>query len=151
MKCAFIIFSLIITVMVYPVHDASALCIKTAEANIRSGPGTEYEILWQAYRFMPVQHIGTSPSGSWYAVRDVDGDVGWIYKALVTGRYRCAVVKSQIVNVRKGPGTKYGKVFSEPAKRYDTFRIIKQKGVWVKVRDEWNSVGWIHKNYLWIR
>jgi len=151
MKCMFITVYIIGILVVSLVHDSCALCIKAAEANIRSGPGKEYEIIWQAYRFMPLQKVGTSLSGDWYAVRDVDGDIGWIYKTLVAGKYQCAVVKSQIVNVRKGPGTKYRKVSSEPARRYDTFRIIQKQGAWVKVRDEWNSVGWIHKNYLWIR
>jgi SH3-like domain-containing protein len=70
---------------------------------------------------------------------------------MLTGKYRCAVVKSRIVNVRNGPGTKYTKVFSEPAQRYDSFRIIQRKGAWLKVKDEWNNDGWIHGHYLWIR
>jgi SH3-like domain-containing protein len=58
---------------------------------------------------MPFYKIGVSNDGTWYAVKDVDGDVNWIYKNLVTNRFHCAVVKSDWVNVRTGPGTNYRK------------------------------------------
>ena len=128
-----------------------ALCVKTSIANMRSGPGTQYEKIWQVDRFMPFEKIGSSLTGDWFAVRDVDGDVFWIHKSLLTSAYRCAVVKSEVVNMRKGPGTNYGKVFSEPAQRYDSFKIIQRQGAWMKVRDTWNNVGWIHRDYLWVR
>jgi SH3-like domain-containing protein len=100
---------------------------------------------------MPLEKVGVSLSGDWYAVRDVDGDVLWIYKTLVTSEYRCAVVKSKIVNVRTGPGTRHPRRFSEPASKYDTFRVLQESGVWIKVRDARNNTGWIHRDYLWIK
>jgi SH3-like domain-containing protein len=126
-----------------------ALCVKASTANVRSGPGTGYEKIWQVYRFMPLKKVGISISGDWYAVRDVDGDVSWIHKTLVTDEYHCATVKSRTVNVRTGPGRNYSRKFSELAKKYDSFRILGTKGAWVKVKDEWNNVGWIHGRYLW--
>jgi len=35
-------------------------------------------------------------------------------------------------------------------KQYDSFRVLKTKGAWVKVKDDVNNSGWIHKDYLWI-
>lgn len=151
MKFLSILFFVIVVVLIFSDVNAFALCVKVPESNIRSGPGKDYEVIWQAYRFMPFEKVGISHSGNWYAVRDLDGDVGWVYKNLVTNKYRCAVVKSRIVNIRKGPGTNYAKAFSEPAQRYDTFRIIQRRGAWLKVKDEWNNVGWIHRDYLWVR
>jgi SH3-like domain-containing protein len=127
-----------------------ALCVKASIANVRSGPGTGYEKIWQVYCFMPLKKVGVSISGDWYAVRDVDGDVSWIHKTLVTDEYHCAIVKSKTVNVRTGPGTNYPRKFSEPTSQYSSFRILRTKGAWIKVKDEWNNVGWIHNNYLWI-
>jgi SH3-like domain-containing protein len=100
---------------------------------------------------MPLLKVGISTSGEWYAVKDVDGDVNWIHKKLVTSRYRCAVVKTEEVNVRTGPGTSYSKCFFSPAKKYYSYRVLKRKGMWVKVRDESNNTGWIHRSYLWIQ
>ncbi|MGE5301577.1 MAG: SH3 domain-containing protein, partial [Acidobacteriota bacterium] len=33
----------------------------------------------------------------------------------------------------------------------DTFRVLKRKGAWVKVRDEYGEVGWIYEKLLWIQ
>ena len=58
---------------------------------------------------MPFSKVGVSLSGEWYAVKDVDGDVNWMHKDLLTGKYKCAVVKTEEVNIRTGPGTRYSK------------------------------------------
>ena len=131
--------------------DAGALCVNVSKANLRSGPSTKYEKVWEVYKYMPFKKVGVSLSGDWYAVQDVDGDVSWIYKKLVTEKYQCAVVKSEEVNVRKGPGTKYGKSSSGPAKQYYSFKVLKKQGRWVKVKDEWGVIGWVHADYLWIK
>lgn len=150
MRFVFITWAVIFSSLFLSPVISGALCVKTSTANLRSGPGTQYEKVWQVYRFMPLEKVGVSNSKDWYAVRDVDGDVSWIHKSLVTGSFRCAVVEAKVVNVRTGPGTRYPRRFSEPAKQYDSFRILRTKGAWVKVKDEWNAVGWIHKNFLWI-
>ena len=137
-------------IMILVPVNSYGLCVKVPTANIRSGPGKNYEKVWQVYLYMPLKKVGVSLSGDWYAVRDVDGDVNWIYKSLVTNEYTCAVVKSDKANVRTGPGTTYKKKFSEPATQYESFRIIKRQGAWVEVKDELNNVGWIHKSLLWI-
>ncbi|HAK88985.1 MAG TPA: hypothetical protein DHV16_08470 [Nitrospiraceae bacterium] len=126
-----------------------ALCVGTQKANLRSGPGTNYEVAWEIYKYMPFSKVGVSLSGDWYAVKDVDGDVNWIHKDLLTGKYKCAVVKTEEVNTRTGPGTKYSK--SGAAKKYFSFKVIGTKGIWVKLIDEWNNTFWIHRDYLWIK
>jgi len=131
--------------------DAGAICVSVSKANLRSGPGTTYEKVWEVYKYMPFKKVGTSLSGDWYAVQDVDGDVSWIYKKLVTEKYQCAVVKSNEVNIRKGPGTNYANTSSGPAKQYYSFQVLKKQGPWVKVKDEWGATGWIHTDFLWIK
>ena len=131
--------------------DTGALCVNVSKANLRSGPSTKYEKVWEVYKYMPFMKVGVSLSGDWYAVQDVDGDVSWIYKKLVTDKYQCAVVKSTEVNVRKGPGTNYGKTSSGPAKQYYSFRVLEKQGQWVKVKDEWGAIGWVHTDFLWIK
>lgn len=130
---------------------ANTLCVSAQKANLRSGPGTNYGIAWEIYKYMPVVKVGVSLSGEWYAVSDVDGDVSWIHRSLVTGKYKCAVVDTDEVNVRTGPGTNYSKSPLNPAKKYYSFKVLKRKGQWVKVKDEWGNTGWIHRNFLWIR
>jgi SH3-like domain-containing protein len=128
-----------------------ALCIKVTRANVRSGPSTQYDIAWEIYKYMPFEKVGVSLSGRWYAVKDVDGDVNWIYKKLLTDKYRCVVVKKEQVNIRKGPGTNYSQTPSSPVQQYYTGKVLKRKGAWVKIKDEWGDIGWIHTNLLWIK
>ncbi len=146
----FILLTVLFIVLLFFISSNTlALCVKVQTANLRSGPGTKYEKTWQVFKYMPLKKIGSK--GNWYKVRDVDGDVHWIYKKLVTSKYRCAVVKAREANIRKGPGTKYKKTDLSPAIKYDTFKVIKIKGNWVKVVDEFGEVGWIYKKLLWIQ
>jgi SH3-like domain-containing protein len=143
--------ALYIILSVFILRSANALCVKTDKANLRTGPGKNFEKIWEVYRYMPFVKVGSSLSGEWYAVKDVDGDVNWIHKRLLTDKYRCAVVKKGEANVRTGPGTNYSKGFLSPAKKYYSFRVLKIKGPWVKVRDDRGGVGWIYRNFLWIQ
>lgn len=129
----------------------SALCVKASMANLRVGPGTGYEVGWTVNKYFPFQKVGVSLSGQWYAVKDIDGDVFWIQKSLVTHRYHCGAVSTEKVNIRRGPGTRYGKLFSEPAQKYYSFKILKQKGAWVKIIDMDNNIGWVKKGYCRIQ
>ena len=147
LSAAFIFFLMIVS----GYTCAEALCVSVSKANLRSGPSTKYEKVWEVYKYMPFLKVGVSLSGDWYAVQDVDGDVSWIYKKLVTEKYQCAVVKSEEVNIRKGPGTNYEKVQAGPAKQYFSFRVLSKQGKWVKVKDEWGATGWVHTDFLWIQ
>ncbi|HBO85246.1 MAG TPA: hypothetical protein DD641_09855 [Deltaproteobacteria bacterium] len=131
--------------------SVNALCVKVSRANIRSGPGTEYTAVWEVYKYMPFEKVGTSVSGSWYSVKDVDGDINWAHKNLLTNAFQCAVVKEAQVNVRTGPGTNYKETASSPALQYYSFRVLTKNGEWIKVKDESNKIGWIHKDFLWIK
>jgi SH3-like domain-containing protein len=142
-----ILLSLLFVVLM--IDSSSALCVKVETANLRSGPGTRYEKTWQVFKYMPLKKL--KKKGKWYRVQDVDGDTHWIYAPLVANRYYCAVVKKDKVNVRTGPGTKYRKAHWNPAIKYDSFKVIRFKGKWVKVLDEFGQTGWIYKKLLWIQ
>jgi SH3-like domain-containing protein len=120
------------------------------KANLRVGPGTNYDIGWQVFKYMPFEKVGKSLSGKWFAVKDVDNDVLWIHRNLVTEDFKCAVVEASEVNVRTGPGTNYSRSQMGPAKKYYSYRILDIRGNWVRLRDEWGNIGWIHRDHLWI-
>lgn len=132
-------------------HLAEALCLKSTKANVRSGPGTQYDVVWEVYKYMPFKKVGVSVSGDWYAVRDVDGDVNWIHKSLVTNSFRCAVVRESGINIRSGPGTRYRKLYANPVEQYHSFRVMKTSGLWVRLKDEAGNIGWVRKDLLWIQ
>ena len=39
--------------------NAYSLCVKTADANLRSGPGTKYKKTWEVFKYMPLKKIGS--------------------------------------------------------------------------------------------
>jgi SH3-like domain-containing protein len=127
---------------------ADALCINVSEANLRGGPGTKYEKTWEVFKYMPFNKL--SKKGNWFKVKDVDGDVHWVYRKLVTEKLECAVVKVDKANIRSGPGTKYNKSALSPALKYDSFKVVKRDASWIKVTDEFGDSGWIFRKLLWI-
>jgi len=141
------LFSIILSALIIP--QSQALCVKSSSANLRKGPGTKYDKTWQVFRYMPLKRL--QRKGSWYKVKDVDNDIHWVYGNLVTGKYDCAVVKADEANIRTGPGTKYRRHDLSPALKYDAFRVLQQKGSWVKVKDELGNVGWIFRKLLWMQ
>jgi SH3-like domain-containing protein len=141
--------SLLIIPLLMLAGDAAALCVTSSQANLRSGPGTRYQKTWEVYKFMPLQQIARK--GSWYRVKDVDGDRHWIHKSLVSKRIKCAVVKGARANVRTGPGTKYQKAHWSPAETYYSFKTVGTSGRWLKVVDEVGNSGWIANSLVWRR
>lgn len=126
-----------------------ALCVNVPLANLRSGPGKKYKTVWQVYKFMPLQIL--SSSGNWYRVKDIDGYTEYVYKPLVTSRYRCAAVWSKKANIRTGPGIGYPEKYRGDATKYDSFRVLKAKGPWIEVQSDYNQTGWINRSLLWIK
>lgn len=126
------------------VASAQRLAVIANVANIRSGPGTKYEILWQVEKFHPILVI--SKTGSWYRFRDFEGDEGWIHASLV-GDTPSVITKGEKCNVRSGPGTGYKVLFA--VEKGIPFAVLQRKKKWVYVRHADGDKGWIHESLLW--
>jgi SH3-like domain-containing protein len=129
--------------------EALALCVSSPYANLRGGPGTNYEKTWEVLKYTPLKLL--RKKGKWYRVKDLEGDVHWVYRPLVTSKYKCAMIKDEKANIRKGPGTNYAQVEESPGKQYYSYKVVRIKGDWVKVTDEFGTNGWIFKRLLWIQ
>lgn len=58
--------------------------LRSGEANLRTGPGDQYPILWTYRRQrLPVEIV--REWGPWRQVRDPDGASGWMNKGLLSG------------------------------------------------------------------
>lgn len=132
-----------------PQSIAEALCISNKMANLRQGPGTHYEKLWQVFKYMPFKKM--KKKGSWYRVKDLDGDIYWVHKKLVTQRYKCAVIKQNKTNLRKGPGTKYDLISWSPVDKYFSVKVLQIKGKWVRIEDGVGDKGWVSRSLIWIQ
>ncbi len=148
-KIKTILFFLIFSNFFFHPIEAESLCVKASRANLRSGPGTNHKKLWEVYKYMPFKQLARK--GNWFRVKDVDGEVYWIHKKLITKTYKCAAVKVKKANLRKGPGTNYAQVDWSPSGKYFSMKVLKIKGRWVKTVDSMGDQAWIHRSLIWIR
>ena len=118
--------------------------IRTAEANVRVGPGKQYPIQWVLVRqHLPLEII--AEFDTWRKIKDPEGEVGWVHQSLLAGM-RTAIVQGS-------PQTMHHKPTSE------SFAVAHvEPGVMVKVlkcRNSWCRVqvqtvdGWIDHRHLW--
>lgn len=112
--------------------------------NLRSGPDTNKEILWEVFKGFPLQVLDRQ--GQWAQVVDFEGDKGWIYAPLLA-KQKTVIVKVKTANMRGGPGTNYEMVAT--VKYGVVFQPLEKDGEWVKVRHEDGTTGWIFEKLLW--
>ena len=123
---------------------AERLAVAVSVANVRSGPGKNYDILWEIEKYHPLNVI--KKSGQWYHFRDFEGDEGWIYKPLVRN-IPSIITKKEDCNIRSGPGTGFEIVFT--ASKGVPFKVIKRKGNWIHIQHADGDQGWIHNTLVW--
>ena len=111
--------------------------------NLRSGPETKYETLFQLPSGYPLKVL--SRKGKWIKVSDYENDKGWIYSTLVNSTPH-VIVQARECNVRSGPGTNHGKVGS--VAKDVILRKLESKGDWVKVSHSQIS-GWVYGKLVW--
>lgn len=63
------------------VRDIDTVITKTGMCNIRSGPGTNHDLQFQAQEGVPFRVL--KRKGGWIQVKHADGDTGWIHQKLV--------------------------------------------------------------------
>ena len=127
-----------------PAHAAEMVSIKGSIVNMRSGPGTGSQVLWELEQGYPLQVL--QRKGSWLQVKDFENDKGWVARAL-TDRVPHHIVKARTANLRSGPGTSFRIVGK--AERYDLMRTRGARQGWVKVENSNGIKGWIAKRLLW--
>lgn len=127
-----------------PPAIAKMVSIAQKQVNMRKGPSTKYQIIWELGKGYPLMVIGKK--GKWLKVKDFENDKGWIYAPL-TSRAPHLIVKKSKINIRKGPGKKY-KIVGKAS--YGTvFRTLKRGKGWVKVKHENGLTGWVYRKLLW--
>lgn len=124
--------------------NVEMVSVDRPKVNMRSGPGTNYSILWELGQGYPLMVIGRQ--GSWLKVRDFENDEGWVYQPLM-GKTPHLVVKERIVNIRSGPGTRFRMVGQ--AKYGVVLRTMERGSGWVKVQHENGLTGWVSRSLLW--
>jgi SH3-like domain-containing protein len=125
-------------------YAGERLTVSVSIANIRSGPGTNYDTLWQVNKYYPIKVI--KKVGSWLQFVDFEGDKGWIKSTLVNKTPSVITIKEDC-NIRSGPGTKYRVLFK--TEKGVAFKVIKRKESWINVQHEDGDKGWIYNTLVW--
>jgi SH3-like domain-containing protein len=123
---------------------AERLSISVPKANIRSGPGTQYDVLWNCEKYYPL--IVLKKNGDWYRFKDFENDEGWIHKSIVDNT-RSVITKNDKSNVRSGPGTRFNIVFT--VEKGVPFKVIEKKGQWLHIQHADGDQGWIYEPLVW--
>ena len=139
----FIFFSVAATVPV-SASGGEKMSVRVNLANIRSGPGTNHNVIWKVEKYHPVKVL--KMAGKWCHFEDFEGDRGWIFRPLLS-EMRTVIVKGNNCNVRSGPGTNYDILFkSEFGVPY---KVSQQKDKWLKIEHADGDSGWIHRSLVW--
>ncbi len=128
---------------------AEMLSVDGDSVNLRSGPGTNYDVKWEYGKGFPLKVI--SKEGDWVKVSDFEDDSGWIYRPLLVDKGHMIVKmnkdKNSKINIRSGPGVNYkivGKAYYGVV-----FETLEQRDGWAKVKHETGLVGWIKRTLIW--
>jgi len=132
--------------MVLPtgVFAQERLAVTSKIANVRSGPGTNYDILWRVEKYYPL--IVLEKKEGWVHFKDFEGDEAWIHNALVE-KINSVITLKENCNVRSGPGTNTTIAFT--VEKGVPFKVIETRGEWLNVEHADGDRGWIFKRLLW--
>ena len=123
---------------------AERLTVFKPVANIRSGPGAKYDILWKVEKYYPIFVI--DKKDPWYHFKDFEDDKGWVHKSLVK-KMEAVITKKDLCNIRSGPGTNNKILFT--VEKGIPFKVIKNKGRWLHIEHADGDKGWIHDSLVW--
>jgi len=127
-----------------PTFAAEFVSVKKDGVNIRSGPGTNMEILWEVFKDYPLKVV--SHRAKWAQVVDFEGDQGWVYSPLLS-QAKTVIVKVKTANMRVGPGKDYEILAT--VKYGVVFKLVDQEGNWMKVLHDDGTSGWIYSKLVW--
>jgi SH3-like domain-containing protein len=118
--------------------------VKSSIANMRSGPGTKYDVLWQVEQYHPVTIV--EKKKDWYKIKDFENDVAWIHESLLAKMTSVITIKSKC-NVRSKPDKNSRILFT--VEKGVPFRVHDRNGNWIKIEHADGDIGWIYKTLVW--
>jgi len=140
----FFIFLVILMIIPGLAFAQQRLSVTASIANMRSGPGTKYDVLWQVEQYHPVKIV--KKKGNWYKIKDFENDVAWIHESLL-GKVQGVITNKAKCNVRSGPTKKSQILFT--VEKGVPFKVLLKKENWLKIEHADGDVGWIYKTLVW--
>lgn len=117
---------------------------RTAETNIRVGPGNNYPISWVLLcAHLPIEII--AEFDHWRQIRDWEGTIGWVHKSMLQGKKRYALISRKITLYKESKSTSKALAHIEPRV---ICHILKCNEEWCQIRVS-NFTGWVKASNLW--
>jgi SH3-like domain-containing protein len=140
----FITFTAVLFIMPGLVFAQQRSSVTVSVANLRSGPGTKYDVLWQVEQYHPFYIV--EKKENWYKVKDFENDVAWIHHSLL-GKVKGVITIKEKCNIRSESTIKSKVLFT--AERGVPFKVLKKKENWLKIEHSDGDVGWIYATLVW--
>ena len=131
--------------------------------NLRSGPGSDYEVLTIIPLGDEVELVGKTADGEWILVRTNEGQEGWIYRELLQPETdaKMAVLTPpptptpgppqiivELANLRSGPGAVYDLITMLPQGAIFVPEARNETGDWVYGATPEGETGWLYTALL---
>jgi SH3-like domain-containing protein len=120
------------------------LAVSADVANIRSGPGTDHEVLWRVEKYHPFLIV--DKTGNWYRFTDFEGDSAWIHESLLA-KIDTVITQKTLCNIRSGPGTDFEIIGTTSSGI--PFKVLERKNNWIHIQHADGDKGWIHASLVW--
>jgi SH3-like domain-containing protein len=118
--------------------------LRSSKVNLRAGPGVRYPVEWvYQRRGLPMKII--AEFDAWRKVRDWRGTVGWIHRAMLTGKRTVISIAPEVV-LRRKPARSAPAVARTEAGVVS--RILTCEADWCRIQAGGIS-GWGRRNALW--
>lgn len=122
-------------------------CVVSPKANLRKGPGTQYQITWVVGKYMPLQRLRLK--GRWAQVKDLDGQTHWTSRKHLSTKISCVVVHSKYTFLHKGPGLDFSRASIPLADKYTPFKSLGGEDGWLQVVDSLGNTSWTIIGQVW--
>jgi SH3-like domain-containing protein len=118
--------------------------LRSAEVNVRTGPGTRYPVEWVfVKRDIPVEI--TAEFDTWRRIRDWEGTEGWVHQSMLSGK-RAMVVLGDVRTLRRTAGDNAGGLAKvEPGV---AGKLLHCQTNWCEV-NVGGYRGWLQKSEFW--
>jgi len=128
-----------------PVLAADYVSVIGDNVNVRSGPGTNYQVAMELFAGYPLKVVTTQ--GDWLKIVDFENDSGWIHNSLVEPGNTVIVNGEKSVNMRAEPSTTSNIIAT--VDRGVVMTKLESQGKWLKLKHASGLIGWIYKPLLW--
>ncbi|WP_455478796.1 SH3 domain-containing protein [Bartonella sp. B10] len=124
--------------------------IKPVRVNVRAGPGSNYSIVFTYQKQgLPVEII--QEYDQWRKIRDAEGDEGWVYQSLLSGKRTAITIpwqkdKTKRLILRKNPTDNAEFVAEVEPNVIGDIRQCDRHWCEINIR---NTRGWLHQPQLW--